>query len=80
MPMTDAVIKIIAEMTARNPEDITPDHSIAELAHDSIQLFELFLRLEKEAGGSLTYEEVAHIETVKDVVSFLEARQVTLSL
>lgn len=77
MSVLETVTGIITEMTKREPGEVSPESTISELANDSLQLFELFLRLEQEAGGALTYEEVAHIETVQDVVSFLEARKKT---
>lgn len=68
----EKVISVMAEMLGVKETSITEESLIVDLAHDSIKLFELFVRFEKELGTDLTYEEVAHIESVADIFAFIE--------
>lgn len=70
MTVTEKVIGIIGEMLQISRDDIKEEDLISDLAHDSIKLFELFIRFEKEIGEPLSYEDVMHIETVGDVIAF----------
>ncbi len=72
MDSKDQVIKAIAEIVNLPKEVINEDTKLSDIAHDSIKLFELFIRLESEMKGTLTYDEVAHIESVGDVIRFID--------
>lgn len=69
------IIEVIAGVVAIDPAEITPETKLVDIAKDSIKLFELFIRLENELQGALTYEEIAHIESVGDVILFVEGYQ-----
>ncbi len=72
MDSKDQVINAIAEIVNLPKEAINEDTKLSDIAHDSIKLFELFIRLENEMEGTLTYDEVAHIESVGDVIRFID--------
>ena len=73
MSTQDFVIKAIADIVNIPQEKVTLETKLGDIAHDSIKLFELFIRLENELKGSLSYEEVMHIESVGDVIRFVES-------
>jgi acyl carrier protein len=77
MSSKEDIIKIISGIVHVDPSAIGTETKLVDIAHDSIKLFELFIRLENELKGVLTYEEVAHIESVGDVFKFVEARAYT---
>ncbi len=72
MSSKDYIISIISEVVNLPKETITTETKLVDIAEDSIKLFELFIRLENELKGTLTYEEVAHIESVGDVIHFVD--------
>ena len=73
MNSEDYIISIIADIVNVDKKEITTETKLTDVAHDSIKLFELFIKLENELQGTLTYEEVAHIESVGDVIRLVEA-------
>ena len=74
MSTKEYIINVIASIVEADPQTITEETKLVDIAHDSIKLFELFIRLESELQGALTYDEVAHIESVGDVVRFMDVR------
>jgi len=56
-------------------ENVQMDSSLAEdLVPDSFELIELVCEIEKEFGFSIDYDEFADIESVRDVVDFIQHR------
>lgn len=75
MPINLKVIRIISE-TLNVPENkIRENDKLVELTQDSIQLFELLIRFEKELGRKVSYEDIADIERVGDVIQYAYAHQ-----
>lgn len=79
MSSKEYVINTIASIVDVDPEKINEETKLIDIAHDSIKLFELFIRLEKELQGTLTYEDVSHVESVGDVIHFISKRSLALS-
>ena len=70
MDLRAHIVSIIADTLKLAPEKIMDDAKLIELAPDSIALFELLINFEKALGQTVRYEDVAHIETVGDIVAF----------
>ncbi len=79
MSSKEYVINTIASIAKVDPEKIFEETKLADIAHDSIKLFELFIYLEKELQGTLTYEDVAHVESVGDVIQFVGMQSLKMS-
>ncbi|HEX4799217.1 MAG TPA: phosphopantetheine-binding protein [Candidatus Paceibacterota bacterium] len=65
------VIDIIARALALNPHSIRTDMKISDLSEDSIQLFELLLTFEAHYQFETTYEDVAELQTVSDIIRYV---------
>lgn len=61
-------------MLGKPREVITLESKIEDLTNDSIQLFELILAFEREFKAEADYTDLMSIETVADVVAYLEKR------
>ncbi|MGB4657561.1 MAG: acyl carrier protein [Mobilitalea sp.] len=73
--MTDKIIKIIAEKLNLEEKNIGVDANFGEdLGIDSLDLFELVIALEEEFDIEIPQEDVANIQTVNDVESYLKSR------
>jgi acyl carrier protein len=72
MNSQDKVIRAISEVLGISYESLTPETRLSNVAHDSIKLFELFIRLENEMSGKLTYDQVVTINTISDVVILID--------
>jgi len=71
----DRVISVIAETLGVESSIINLQSIIAdELASDSLEQAALFIALEDEFGGNFEDEDTKRIQTVQDIVEFLEAR------
>lgn len=61
------------------PEDVTPDSSLEELGNDygadSLDLMETLMELEEEFAINIPDEEAEKIQTVGDVIRYLEQRR-----
>lgn len=74
--LQNKVIQVIMASLKITPDAFTMETALEDLADDSIQLFELVLAFEKEFGMKAKYEELISIETVGDIVSYLEKQNV----
>ncbi|HHZ01937.1 MAG TPA: acyl carrier protein [Tissierellia bacterium] len=71
--MFEKIREIVAEKVGVDPEDITMDTSFADdLEADSITLFELVMAIEDEFDIEVDDESIEKIETVGDIVNYLE--------
>lgn len=57
------------------PEQITPDAPLAELGADSLDTVELIMELEEEFDLSVPDDEAERIQTVGDVIRYIEERR-----
>lgn len=53
-------------------DKVVPQAKLIDLVEDSIQLFELLLAFEKAYALETVYDDVVRIQTVQDVVKYLE--------
>lgn len=71
--MFEKVKEIICEKLGVSPEEVTMQTSFKnDLDADSLSLFELVMAIEEEFNIEIDDEESENIETVGDVVSFIE--------
>ena len=62
------LISIISEALNMDPDDITPDASfVNDLGADSLDLFQLILKIEEEFGVEISAEEADRVTTVADL-------------
>jgi acyl carrier protein len=74
--LQDKVTRVIVTTLKLTPDAFTMETALEDLAEDSIKLFELVLAFEKEFGMKAKYEELISIETVGDIVAYLEKQNV----
>ena len=70
----DTVAKVIAERIDKDPLEIKPESTFAELGIDSLDTVELLMSLEDELGMEIELDE--KVTTVDDLVKFIEKKQV----
>jgi len=69
----ERIRELVAEKVGVDPEDITMETSFADdLEADSITLFELVMAIEDEFDIEVDDESIEKIETVGDIVKYLE--------
>lgn len=69
----EAIAKVIAERTDRDISEIKMESTFTELGIDSLDTVELVMNLEDEIGMEI--ELTQKVETVKDLVAFIESKQ-----
>ncbi len=71
----ERVRAIIVEQLDVDPEEVTLEASFKDdLDADSLDLVELIMAFEEAFGGEISDEEAQKLETVGDVVRFLETQ------
>jgi len=69
----ERIRELVAEKVGVDPEEITMETSFADdLEADSITLFELVMAIEDEFDIEVDDESIEKIETVGDIVKYLE--------
>jgi acyl carrier protein len=63
---------LIAQVTGRGKDSIRGDMKIDDLVTDSIELFRLIMAFEEEFQERADYRELMKIETVADIITYLE--------
>jgi acyl carrier protein len=67
---------IIVEQLGVNPDQVTSDAKfIEDLGADSLDTVELVMALEEEFGQEIPDEEAEKLQSVGDVVKYIEERQ-----
>ena len=69
----ETVAKIIADRIECDPSEITRESTFRDLGIDSLDTVDLMMNLEDELGMELELDE--KLETVGDLVDFIEAKQ-----
>lgn len=70
------VSEIIAEQMGVDATTLTPEKRLKEdLGADSIEMVELIMAFETEFGQSMPDEDMANIQTIQDIVTFIEKQQ-----
>lgn len=69
------VLKVVAEVLNKKEDEIRLDASLRDDLHlDSLQQMTLFIVLEDEFKRMIPPEEVTGLDTVKDVIAFIEKK------
>lgn len=71
MPIEDRIRGIISQTLGITDKQVSAEDKLVDLVTDSIQLFELLIRLENEFQHKVKYEDIAHIEKVKDITEYI---------
>ena len=70
------VKEIIVEQLGVNPDQVTPDAKfIEDLGADSLDTVELVMALEEEFGNEIPDEQAEKLQSVGDVVKYIEDSQ-----
>ena len=71
----DRVKEIIIEQLGVNPDQVTPEAKfIEDLGADSLDTVELVMAFEEEFGAEIPDEDAEKLQTVGDVVKYIEER------
>ena len=72
----EKVKDIIVEQLGVNPDQVTPDAKfIEDLGADSLDTVELVMALEEEFGQEIPDEEAEKLQSVSDVIKYIEDSQ-----
>ena len=75
-PPADRIKKIIVEQLGVNEDQVTPEAKfIEDLGADSLDTVELVMALEEEFGTEIPDEEAEKLQSVGDVIKFIEDTQ-----
>ena len=66
------VVDVIVKTLAIEKESVNSQSKVEELCKDSIQIFSLIMAFEKEYGRKIEYDDIVKIETVGDIVKYVE--------
>lgn len=71
--IAERVKEIIVEQLGVNPEKVTPEAKILDdLGADSLDTVELVMAFEDEFGAEIPDEEAEKLQTVGDVIKYIE--------
>ena len=74
--MFEEIKAIVAENLGADKDSITPETSFSEdLKADSLDLFEMVMALEEEFDMEIPSEDLEQLETVKDVMDYIESHK-----
>ena len=72
----ERVKKIIVDQLGVKPEQVTPDAKfIEDLGADSLDTVELVMALEEEFGNEIPDEQAEKLQSVGDVIKYVEGQQ-----
>ena len=72
----EKVKDIIVEQLGVKPDQVTPDAKfIEDLGADSLDTVELVMALEEEFGNEIPDEEAEKLQSVGDVIKYVEDKQ-----
>lgn len=74
--MFEEVQKILAKQLRIDASKVQMDSRIKEdLGADSLNILQLLMKIEDDYGITIPDEKLAHFETVRDVVTYLDAQK-----
>ena len=75
-PIEEKVKDIIVEQLGVKPEQVTPEAKfIEDLGADSLDTVELVMALEEEFGNEIPDEQAEKLQSVSDVIKYVEDQQ-----
>lgn len=73
MTMKETALAVVAKVSGKDPEALTPDAElVANLGMDSAKALELLVELEDQLEIEILDEDAAKLNTVGDILSFIE--------
>ena len=69
----EAIAELVAERVEKDVSEITMDSKIQDLGIDSLDTVELLMNLEDKLGIEVELDQ--KVETVGDLVAFIESKQ-----
>ena len=73
--VADRVKEIIVEQLGVNPDQVAPEAKfIEDLGADSLDTVELVMAFEEEFGAEIPDEDAEKLQTVGDVIKYIEER------
>lgn len=75
MNTREEVFETFSKLVGIERESLLETTVIADVVVDSLKYFELFLELERGLGKKLSFEQVASITTLGDVITFIETEK-----
>ena len=74
--MLEKIQELVAEGLGVEAEKVVPEASFKDdLGADSLDLFELVMSFEEEFGVEIPTEELEKMNTVQDVMDYIEAKK-----
>jgi acyl carrier protein len=74
-PVAERVKEIIVEQLGVNADQVTPEAKfIEDLGADSLDTVELIMAFEEEFGAEIPDEDAEKLQTVGDVIKYIEER------
>lgn len=72
----EKITETVVEQLSAKAEDVKPEASfVDDLGADSLDVVELVMALEEEFDIEIPDEEAEKLQTVKDVIDYVEAKQ-----
>ncbi|MCI7097705.1 MAG: acyl carrier protein [Lachnospiraceae bacterium] len=76
--MLEKITELLVDQLGVDASDVKGDTSFKDdLGADSLDLFEMVMNLEEEYGIEVPAEELENIETVNDMIEYLESKGIT---
>jgi acyl carrier protein len=73
MALLDDIKEVVVEQLSVNPDEVKPDSKFVEdLGADSLDVVELVMALEEKFVIEIPDDEAEKIQTVQDVVNYIE--------
>ena len=68
------VVKVMADVLSRRPDDLKPTLSLKELVEDSFDLVEMVMTLKDHFKVAVVATEFDQIKTVGDLVNYIDGK------